>query len=159
MFNPDQDHLSSLEERLRSWVPSAGGLDRDRMLFEAGRAEARGSARMRGLEARDGRRGPAGVGAGMAWHNERSQRRALELAFARLVLLRRRRIGLDAQELITEQPGDRDRCRSHELPWPDPAGETPGRRGEPRAAQTAPTPSRRSGQPTCLTRTPAASRL
>jgi len=88
MFNPDQDHLSSLEERLRSWVPSPGGLDRDRMLFEAGRAEVQGTIEA-GTRANLWKFATAAAvllasGLGMAWHNERSQRRALELTFARL---------------------------------------------------------------------------
>jgi hypothetical protein len=88
MFNPDQDHLSSLEERLRSWVPSPGGLDRDRMLFEAGRAEVQGPIQT-GTSGRLWKYATAASvllasGLGIAWHNERSQRRALELTFARL---------------------------------------------------------------------------
>jgi hypothetical protein len=88
MFNPDQDHLSSLEERLRSWVPSPGGLDRDRLLFEAGRAEVQGPVQA-GTSARLWKYATAAAvllaaGLGMAWHHERSQRRALELTFARL---------------------------------------------------------------------------
>lgn len=88
MFNPDEDPLSSLEERLSSWMPSAGGLDRDRMLFEAGRAEVQRSLRA-GISARLWKYATAAavllaLGLGMAWHNERSQRRALELTFARL---------------------------------------------------------------------------
>jgi len=88
MFNPDQDHLSPLEERLRSWEPSAGGLDRDRMLFEAGRAESLGSIQARS-HARLWRFATAATlvlasGLGMAWHQERSQRRGLELTIARL---------------------------------------------------------------------------
>ena len=88
MFNPDEDQLSSLEERLRSWVPSAGGLDRDRMLFEAGRAEVQGPIQA-GTRANLWKFATAAAvllasGLGMAWHNERSQRRALELTFARL---------------------------------------------------------------------------
>ncbi len=88
MFHPDQDPLSPLEERLQSWVPSLGGLDRDRVLFEAGRAQARGP-----FQARTGTRLWKWATAaalllasafGMGWHHERSQRRSLELTFARL---------------------------------------------------------------------------
>jgi hypothetical protein len=88
MFNPDEDHLSPLEERLRSWVPSPGGLDRDRMLFEAGRAAVQGPI----LDRTSGRlwkyATAAAVllasGLGMAWRHERSQRHGLELTIARL---------------------------------------------------------------------------
>ena len=88
MFNPDQDPVSSLEERLRSWVPSAGGLDRDRMLFEAGRAAAQRPIASAGTSTRLWKLATAAAvllasGLGLAWHNERSQRRALELTFAR----------------------------------------------------------------------------
>jgi len=88
MFNPDEDHFSSLEERLRSWVPSAGRLDRDRMLFEAGRAEVQGPIQA-GTRANLWKFATAAAvllasGLGMVWHNERSQRRVLELTFARL---------------------------------------------------------------------------
>jgi hypothetical protein len=88
MSNRNEDSIRAIEERLRSWVPSAGGLDRDRMLFEAGRAEVQGPVR-------------DNVGSwlwrfataaslllasslGWAWQNERSQRRALELTVTRL---------------------------------------------------------------------------
>jgi len=104
MFNPDEDQLSSLEERLRSWVPSACGLDRDRMLFEAGRAEVLGSIPARS-HARLWKLATAAAillasGLGMAWQNERSQRRALELTFARLAPP----AALDSQpELMTER--------------------------------------------------------
>ncbi len=88
MLNFDEEHLSSLEERLRSWVPSPGGLDRDRMLFEAGRAEVLGSIQARS-HARLWRFATAAAvllasALGMVWHNEHSQRRALELTIARL---------------------------------------------------------------------------
>ncbi len=88
MFNPDEDQLSSLEERLRSWVPSACGLDRDRMLFEAGRAEVL-AAMPAATWANLWKFATAAAvllasGLGMAWHNEWSQRRALELTFAKL---------------------------------------------------------------------------
>ncbi len=74
MFNPDQDQLSSLEERLRLWVPSAGGLDRERMLFEAGRADGR--ARLWKLATAASILLASGLGVG--WIHERGQRRAPE---------------------------------------------------------------------------------
>lgn len=42
---PD-DSLTVLEARLRGWQPSPVGLDRDRLLFEAGRASARSGPRV-----------------------------------------------------------------------------------------------------------------
>ncbi|GEM_PF-1495241 len=88
MFNPDEDQMSPLEERMRSWVPSPGGLDRDRMLFEAGRAKVQGTIQA-GTRANLWKFATAAAvllasGLGMAWHYERSQRRALELTVARL---------------------------------------------------------------------------
>lgn len=38
----DDHDLKALEHRLAAWRPSAGALDRDRMLYDAGRAAARG---------------------------------------------------------------------------------------------------------------------
>jgi hypothetical protein len=86
MFPLEQHHLNELEARLRQWAPNLGGLDRDRMLFEAGRAEALGGSRP----------GPKvwlwmpaaaaavvlALGMGLAWRHERTQRRNLELALA-----------------------------------------------------------------------------
>jgi hypothetical protein len=46
MLEPDQDEMKALEERLGSWVPSLGNVDRERMLFEAGRASSLGSTRI-----------------------------------------------------------------------------------------------------------------
>lgn len=39
------DDLNALADRLRGWQPSAGGLDRDRLIFEAGRAAGLAEAR------------------------------------------------------------------------------------------------------------------
>ena len=86
MFPLEQHHLNELEARLRQWAPNLGGLDRDRMLFEAGRAEAVGGSRP----------GPRvwlwksaaaatvilALGLGLALRHERTQRRNLELALA-----------------------------------------------------------------------------
>ena len=38
--------LSEFERRLAAWRPAVGGLDRDRMLYEAGRAAARADGRV-----------------------------------------------------------------------------------------------------------------
>jgi hypothetical protein len=40
------DDLNTLADRLRGWQPSAGGLDRDRLIFEAGRAAGLAEARV-----------------------------------------------------------------------------------------------------------------
>src|SRR5689334_5344994 len=87
MFNSDQDRVSDLELRLRSWVPSAEGLDRDRMLFEAGQAAAGAAARAGGMSRwwkfAAGAAAVLAMGLGLAWHSERRQRLALQLAIAR----------------------------------------------------------------------------
>jgi hypothetical protein len=48
--NPDHEivdpELSALEQRLAAWRPSPGALDRDRMLYDAGRAAARAENRL-----------------------------------------------------------------------------------------------------------------
>ena len=41
--NPIGPDLTALEHRLSGWRPSAGSLDRDRMLYDAGRAAAAGA--------------------------------------------------------------------------------------------------------------------
>ena len=39
------DELNALADRLRGWRPSVGGLDRDRLIFESGRAAGLAEAR------------------------------------------------------------------------------------------------------------------
>jgi hypothetical protein len=80
-MNPEYDP-SGFERRLASWLPAASALDRDRMLFEAGRAAARAESRggvwpsaAVGLVAL-----LAGLGGVLA--RERAQRQALEAALA-----------------------------------------------------------------------------
>jgi hypothetical protein len=88
MFNSDQDRVNDLEQRLRSWVPAAGALDRDRMLFEAGRAAAGAAVRARRISQwwKFAAAGAAvlAMGLGLAWQNERRERLALQLDIARL---------------------------------------------------------------------------
>jgi hypothetical protein len=46
--DPDRENdLTALERRLAAWRPAAGAVDRDRMLFDAGRAAARAEDRVR----------------------------------------------------------------------------------------------------------------
>jgi hypothetical protein len=74
-----------MERRLQSWEPSIGGLDRDRMLFEAGRGAAGGAAsermRRRLYQVALAVALLLSCGLGLAWHVERSGRKQLELAF------------------------------------------------------------------------------
>jgi hypothetical protein len=77
MNAPDHDP-SGFERRLASWLPAASALDRDRMLFEAGRASARAESR--------GKVWPSAavglalllVGLGGLFARERTRRLALE---------------------------------------------------------------------------------
>jgi hypothetical protein len=76
------DNPSGLERRLASWLPAATALDRDRMLFEAGRASA--------LAEGGGKAWPSAVvalalllaGLGSLFARERSRRVALETVLA-----------------------------------------------------------------------------
>ena len=81
-FEP-QDGLSEFEEPLASLLPLTGNLSRDRMLFEAGRARAltiyRGRMLMLVTAA-----AVVCTSLGISLARERSERHALELAFARL---------------------------------------------------------------------------
>jgi hypothetical protein len=89
MFDGNEDRtepLSELEHRLRMWQPSSGGLDRDRMLFEAGRAAALrtvgpgGSVRLWRLATAASVL--AALGLGQGWRTERLHRQAVELSLA-----------------------------------------------------------------------------
>jgi hypothetical protein len=42
--NPDDRELAAIEQRLKQWSPASGSLDRDRILFESGRASAHSPA-------------------------------------------------------------------------------------------------------------------
>src|SRR5262245_25425879 len=85
MDTPDRlsrGDLTDLERRLSGWTPSAGALDRDRMLFEAGRAAARSETRGRLTTALAAGLAAVSVGLGGWAVRESTQRRALELALA-----------------------------------------------------------------------------
>jgi hypothetical protein len=81
----DREHqidLTELEHRLAAWRPAAGALDRDRMLYDAGRAAA-----LAGVQARSWRLATAAlalltIGLGGLLAREQSQRRVLETALA-----------------------------------------------------------------------------
>jgi hypothetical protein len=83
--HPDHDpeiDLSAVERRLAAWRPTAGGLDRDRMLYEAGRAAARADGRVRSWRLATAALILMAVGLGGLLVRERSQRLALELSLA-----------------------------------------------------------------------------
>lgn len=75
---PEGD-LTDLERRLRQWQPTSLGLDRDRMLFEAGRAAARaeiwGLAPLGSIAAL----AMVAVALGVLFVRERGERHALEV--------------------------------------------------------------------------------
>jgi hypothetical protein len=79
---PDPDDLSGLERRLSAWRPASGALDRDRMLYEAGRASARAEDRGRLWRASAAVLALAAVGLGVQLARERSRGLALERALA-----------------------------------------------------------------------------
>jgi hypothetical protein len=71
-----QDDLTDLERRLTALRPTAQALDRDRMLFEAGRASARGEGRAWVLSAAASALMVVGLGVALA--RERSRALGLE---------------------------------------------------------------------------------
>jgi hypothetical protein len=75
-----RDELTELERRLSGWTPAATALDRDRMLFEAGRASARNGAWGRPTTALAAGLAALAVGLGGWAASEHGQRRALERA-------------------------------------------------------------------------------
>ena len=79
--DPEGD-LSALERRLGNWRPAAGVVDRDRMLFEAGRAAARNESwgRFGGLSSAF--LALVALGLGGLLVREQGNRRALEATVA-----------------------------------------------------------------------------
>ncbi|OJW07999.1 MAG: hypothetical protein BGO49_20630 [Planctomycetales bacterium 71-10] len=84
MSHDGPDDLSDLERRLAGWRPSAVGLDRGRMLYEAGRAAARAEARRAavGLAGLALILASAAAGLGAGWAMERRRGFDLEVALA-----------------------------------------------------------------------------
>lgn len=84
----DEGDLTRLERRLGDWRPSFGGLDRDRLLYEAGRADSTAHERrlLRAILAFSIATSLAALGLGAAWRfeHDRSDRLTAELALARL---------------------------------------------------------------------------
>lgn len=74
--------LKDLERRLEQWRPSPGSLDRDRMLFEAGRAAARAESWGRLGMALTACFALVAVGLGGLLVRERGYRHALEVTLA-----------------------------------------------------------------------------
>jgi hypothetical protein len=84
--HPDRDpeiDLSAVERRLAAWRPAAGGLDRDRMLYEAGRAAAKADGRVQSWRLATAALVLLTVGLGGLLAHERVQRRALETSITR----------------------------------------------------------------------------
>jgi hypothetical protein len=83
-FNREDDLIEhELEQPLEALEPLPGALNRDRMLFEAGRASAQAAARARFLTLAVVTLAVS-IGLGLSLVSERSGRHALELAFADL---------------------------------------------------------------------------
>lgn len=81
-MNAGEDQPTELEQRLAAWLPIAPALDRDQMLFEAGRASARAEARSRAWPCTALGLAILLVGLGGLFARERSQRLALENTLA-----------------------------------------------------------------------------
>ena len=80
---PDREpELTALERRLAAWRPAAGTLDRDRMLYDAGRAAAEGEGHRHAWRLATAALAIMTIGLGVLLAHERSQRRALEIALA-----------------------------------------------------------------------------
>lgn len=79
---PHDHDLNALEQRLRGWQPDGGRLDRDRTLFEAGRAAAgpprRSTSRALAWPAVTALAATLALAVGLAWRSERAERLALE---------------------------------------------------------------------------------
>lgn len=97
--NPNREidpDLTAMEHRLAVWQPSTGALDRDRMLYDAGRAAARAESRVRSWRLATAALALVAVGLGgllahersLVAHQrsllalERSQRRSMEATLA-----------------------------------------------------------------------------
>ncbi len=74
--------LSDLERRMGRWRPASGSLDRDRMLFDAGRASARGESWGRLVGALAACLALVALGLGGLLVRERGYRHALEVTLA-----------------------------------------------------------------------------
>ncbi len=74
--------LSDLERRMGRWRPASGSLDRDRMLFDAGRASARGESWGRLVGALAACLALVALGLGGLLVRERGYRQGLEVALA-----------------------------------------------------------------------------
>ena len=73
---------SGFERRLASWLPAASALDRDRMLFEAGRASARAEVRAKVWPTAALGLALLVIGLGSLFARERSRRLGLEKVMA-----------------------------------------------------------------------------
>ena len=73
-----RDDLTDLERRLAALRPASGGLDRDRMLFDAGRASARAEGRARAWALSAAASALVAVGLGVGLARERSRALGLE---------------------------------------------------------------------------------
>jgi hypothetical protein len=75
----NEQDLRALEHRLAAWRPSAGALDRDRMLYDAGQSAASQQGRIRAWRLATAALVLMAVGLGVLLVHERSQRMALEI--------------------------------------------------------------------------------
>ncbi len=120
--HPDHDpeiDLSAVERRLAAWRPAAGGLDRDRMLYEAGRNAARADGRVQSWRLATAALVLMAVGLGGMLARERSQRRGIGIiAFARTRINPSHPVEEIASPASREPSGDRAVC-AEQLLRPD----------------------------------------
>jgi hypothetical protein len=74
------DELRALESRLRGWAPAVAGVDRDRVLYEAGRFDGTQRLGLRGWKLATAALALVSLGLGLAWGVERGRTQALAVA-------------------------------------------------------------------------------
>lgn len=76
------DAMNALGQRLRGWQPASAGLDRDRLLYDAGRAAAQAERTLGRWHLSTAALTLLALGLGMAWVRERGANHALGKALA-----------------------------------------------------------------------------
>jgi hypothetical protein len=103
MNTPEQDP-TGFERRLASWLPAATALDRDRMLFQAGRASARVEARGKVWPSTALGLALLLVGLGGLFGRERARRLALEMVVAARPLAQTPDVAATSPRIVLPSP-------------------------------------------------------
>lgn len=77
------DDLQRVERRLLGWAPSAPNIDRDRLIFEAGRSSARSKFKQAFWPLATAAAVLAAIGSAWGWSREHSRRQDLEMVLER----------------------------------------------------------------------------